>query len=165
MGGLSEFFTFEGRIGRTSYLLRTLGLWLGIGAAAFGGRVLLEHVVRPMGLGGYDAGAHGLAAGILLAALWSSAALASRRLRDMGLEPVHWLPAYFALWAVYTGLLQPLGIGQPDRFSFITVGWAALQSLPTLALLLWPGRAARPQLAAPYEPAQPTAYMNWRENG
>lgn len=165
MGGLSEFFSFEGRIGRTSYVMRTLGLWLGIGAAALGGRLILEQVIRPMGLSGYDAGAHGLAAGILLAALWSSAALASRRLRDMGLEPVHWLPAYFALWAVYTALLQPLGRAQADRFSFITLGWAALQSLPTLALLLWPGRTARPQVAAAYEPAQPTTYMNWRGHG
>ncbi|HZZ88971.1 MAG TPA: DUF805 domain-containing protein [Caulobacteraceae bacterium] len=165
MGGLSEFFSFEGRIGRASYLSRTLCLWLGIGAAAFGGRMVLETLVRPLGLGGYDAGTHGLAAGVLLAALWSSAALASRRLRDMGLEPVHWLPAYFALWAVYTALLQPFGRLQPDRFSFITLGWAALQSLPTLALLLWPARAARPQAAMAYEPAQPTAYMNWREPG
>jgi uncharacterized membrane protein YhaH (DUF805 family) len=159
MGAFSEFFGFEGRIGRLGYLWRCLAVGLGIGVLSVGGGAVLELVVRPMGLTGYQAGARGVAVGVMLSAMWSSGALASRRLRDMGLEPVHVVPAFLGLWVVYAMLMQRLGHAQSDGYGFVTVCWALL------ALLLWPGREAPLPISAVYEPPQPTAYINWRENG
>ena len=139
MGAFSEFFGFEGRISRLGYLWRCLSVGLGIGVLSIGGGAFLDIVVRPLGQAGYDAGVHGLAVGIMLAARGASAAISSRRLRDMGVEPIHVVPAYFALWLVYALLLQPLSRAQPDRYAFLTVCWALLQGMPTLALILWPG--------------------------
>src|SRR5471030_840285 len=101
MGAFTELFGFEGRLSRVGYLWRTLLVGLGIGVLAFVGRSLLEMLVRPLGAADYQAGAHGLAVAIVLLAIWASAAVTSRRLRDMGLEPVHILPVYVALWLAY----------------------------------------------------------------
>jgi uncharacterized membrane protein YhaH (DUF805 family) len=162
MNALSELFSFEGRISRVGYLWRMMGVGLGMGVLAFAGRTLLTAFVRPSGLGAYDAGAHGLAVGIVLLVIWSSAAVTTRRVRDMGLEPVHILPAYIALWIVYTQLLQPLSQLRADKDGLLLIGWAAMQALPPLSLLLWPGHSTPPPVLAGYEPAQPTEYMNWR---
>ena len=113
----------------------------------------------------YDTGAHALAVGITLSAMWAVAAIASRRLRDVGLEPVHVVPAFFILWLVYVGVLQPFGRAQPDHYGPLTACWAALQGLPMLALIFWPGREAPPPMSAVYEPAEPTQYLNWRGGG
>ena len=164
MSAIGELFGFEGRISRLGYLWRTLGVGLGIGAVAFVGRTLLTAFVRPSGLAGYEASAHGLAVGIVLLAIWSSAAITTRRIRDMGLEPVHILPAYVALWVVYTQVLQPLSQMPADKYGLLLAGWAAMQALPPLSLLLWPSHSPPPPVLASYEPAQPTAYLDWREH-
>jgi hypothetical protein len=38
-----------------------------------------------------------------------------------------------------------------------------LLAAPTLSLLILPGRPRQTPLPAGYEPSQPTAYLNWRE--
>jgi uncharacterized membrane protein YhaH (DUF805 family) len=162
MGAFEELFGFEGRITRLGFLWRNLAVGLGMGVMALGGRILLETAVRPMGLGGYDAGARGLGVAIALIAVWSSVAIACRRLRDLGLEPVHVVPIYLAVWAVSTAMLHPLIRMQPASYGLFTACWAMLLTVPTLSLLLLPSRAAPIQLAAEFKPSQPTAYMNWR---
>jgi|HubBroStandDraft_1064217.scaffolds.fasta_scaffold233300_2 uncharacterized membrane protein YhaH (DUF805 family) len=162
MGAFGELFGFEGRIDRLGYLWRSLAVGLGMGFLAVVGGAVLAMVVRPLGLGGFETGSRALAVSIMLLAMWSSAAIASRRLRDLGLEPVHFVPAYFALWVVYSVLLRPLGQLEPQTYGAITACWAVLQALPTVALLFWPGHQAPEVLPAGYEPPQPTAYLNWR---
>jgi|SRR5580698_618750 uncharacterized membrane protein YhaH (DUF805 family) len=162
MGAFGELFGFEGRVGRQGYLWRMLFVGLGIGALAFAGGVLLSAGVRPMGLGRFESGSRALAFVIAFLAMWSSAALASRRVRDMGFEPVHVVPAYLTLWVVYTLLLHPLIQLRPAMFGLLTACWAMLQVAPMLWLLFWPGRPERERLPPGYEPEQPTAYLNWR---
>ena len=162
MGAFEELFGFEGRINRLGFLWRNLVVGLGMGTMAAGGRIILQTVVRPMGLGGYDAGARGLAVGVVLLVVWSSIAIACRRLRDLALEPAHVVPLYLALWVVYSALLRPLIQLQPASFGLYTVCWAMLLAMPTLSLLFLPGRPMERPLPAGYEPPQPTAYLNWR---
>jgi uncharacterized membrane protein YhaH (DUF805 family) len=162
MGAFGELFGFDGRVSRQGYLWRMLLVGLGVGALAFAGGAVLAMGVRPMGLGRFDAGGRGLAFVIAFLAMWSSAALASRRVRDMGFEPVHVVPAYIALWVVYTVLLHPLIQQRPAMYGLLTACWAMLQVVPMFWLLFWPGRPEAARLPPGYEPTQPTAYLNWR---
>ena len=107
MGAIGEIFGFEGRISRLGYFWRSVAVVIGIVALALGGAAVILSLVRPLGLGDYEA-SRWLTIVVVLLVLWSSFALASRRLRDMGLEPVHILPLFAALWVINTVLLEPL---------------------------------------------------------
>jgi uncharacterized membrane protein YhaH (DUF805 family) len=164
MGAFGEFFGFDGRIDRLGYFWRSLGAAVLIVIAASAGAALLIFVVRPAGDARYEFGAQALTVAVVLLALWSTVALASRRLRDMGLEPAHIVPLYAALWVINVVLLQPLSRQQPDAFGALELGWVALQALAVIPLLCWPGHeAAAPQ--AHFDRVEPTAYLNWRGDG
>jgi uncharacterized membrane protein YhaH (DUF805 family) len=165
MGAFGEFFGFDGRISRLGYLGRGIGSAIGAIALAIGGGAALIFIVKPMGLAGFEAGTRWLTIAIILLWLWSSFALATRRLRDMGLEPTHIVPLYGAFWVVGVGLLTPLSRFHPESFSVMETTWMTLQSAAMIPLLLWPGRHAPAPLPVGYEPPRPTAYLNWREHG
>jgi len=163
MGALGEIFGFDGRINRIGYLWRSLAAGAAIAAVAVGALALVAFVVRPDSLAEAETLSQRLALGAILLGLWSGFALATRRLRDMGLEPVHIVPAYAALWVVNTVLLEPLSRLDGD-FTLIEATWTTAQWLVTLPLLFWPSRAPKPRIPG-YEPSQPAAYVNWREAG
>ncbi len=163
MDAIGEFLGFEGRIDRRGYVWRSIAaVALILGLSAGGGSALF-FAVRPRGEADYEACAQALAAGIVLLSLWAGSALASRRMRDMGLEPAHFVPLYAALWVANVVLLQPLSLQQPTTFAPLEGGWMLLHLLAGMTLLLWPGRD--PALRQPqFEPAQATSYVNWRES-
>lgn len=165
MGAFGELLGFEGRIGRLGYLWRTLVVWCLLAVLLAIGVGVLIFLVKPLGSGGYLAGLQWLTIGASLLVLWSSFALASRRLRDMGLEPAYIVPLLAALWVVNTVLLAPLSQLQPERFGLVELGWAGLQFLAALPLLFWPGRAAPATVVPDYHPAGPTTQMDWRAKG
>ena len=165
MGAFGEFFGFEGRISRLGYLGRALGAALGVIVLAVGGGATLLFVVRPMGLAGFEAGTRWLTITFILLWLWSSFALATRRLRDMGLEPTHIVPLYGAFWVVGVGLLTPLSRFHPASFSVMETTWMTLQCVATIPLLLWPSRGTPDAAPAVFVSQHPTAYMNWRNHG
>ena len=162
MGAISELFGFEGRIGRLGYLSRSIVVLIMVLALALEGSAALMRLVRPLGLGEYDGASRALTITVALLVLWTSLALASRRLRDMGLEPAHILPLFVALWVVNTVLLEPLSRLRPDNFGLLEPSWAALQAAAALPLLFWPGRSSGRIAPAGYEPSGPTAYLDWR---
>ncbi|MEJ0065539.1 MAG: DUF805 domain-containing protein [Caulobacteraceae bacterium] len=162
MGAIGELFGFEGRVGRLGYLCRflvVLGLVL---ALTLEGSVMLTRLIRPMGLGDYEEASRLLTVVVALLALWSGLALASRRLRDMGLEPAHILPLFVALWVVNTVLVEPLSRTRPGSFGMLEVSWAALQAAAALPLLFWPGLASPRAAPSGYKASGPTAYLDWR---
>jgi uncharacterized membrane protein YhaH (DUF805 family) len=162
MGAISELFSFEGRIGRLGYLCRSIAVLGLVLALALEGSAALTRLVRPLGLGDYEEASRSLTVVVALLVLWSSLALASRRLRDMGLEPVHIMPLFAALWVVNTVLLEPLSRLHPASFGILETSWAALEAAAALPLLVWPGRASVRAPPAGYEPSGPTAYLDWR---
>jgi uncharacterized membrane protein YhaH (DUF805 family) len=167
MGALGEIFGFEGRIDRVGYLWRSLVAGAAIGALTLGALAAVALVIRPDSLAEAAALSQRLALGAVLLALWSGFALATRRLRDMGLEPVHIVPVYAALWVVNTVLLEPLSRTDGD-FAVIEAAWMTAQWLATLPLLFWPSRRQGTRIAPRipgYEPAQPSTYLNWRDAG
>jgi uncharacterized membrane protein YhaH (DUF805 family) len=165
MGAFGKLFGFDGRISRLGYLGRGLAAAIGVIVLATGGGAALVFVVRPTGLGGFESGAQWLTIAIILLWLWSSFALATRRLRDMGLEPTHIVPLYGAFWVVGVGLLTPLSRFHPESFGVMETTWMTLQGAAMIPLLLWPSRQSQAELPTAYEPPQPTAYMNWRDHG
>ena len=162
MGAFGEIFGFDGRINRIGYLWRSLLAGAVIGVAAAIGVLATVFVIRPDGIAGAEAILERLTVGAVLLGLWSAFALAARRLRDMGVEPAHIVPVYAALWVVNTVLLEPMSRLDPARYGLAVGLWVAAQWLATLPLLFWPSRE-RPTRLPGYEPAQPTAYLNWRE--
>jgi uncharacterized membrane protein YhaH (DUF805 family) len=109
-------------------------------------------------------GAQAIMVAVVLLALWAGTAIASRRLRDMGMEPAHIVPLYAALWVVNVVLLEPLSRQQPETFGALEAGWVILQLLAAIPLLFWPSsHAVRPR--AIFERPEPTTYLNWREGG
>ena len=165
MGAIGELLGFEGRISRLGYFWRAVAAVIGIVALALGGGAAALSLIRPLGLGDYEEASRWLAITVLLLVLWSSFALASRRLRDMGAEPVHILPLFAALWVVNTVLLEPLSRMHPGGFGILEGSWALLQTAAAIPLLLWPGRPAPTPVRAGYEPTGPTAYLDWRGGG
>jgi uncharacterized membrane protein YhaH (DUF805 family) len=165
MGAFGELFTFEGRIGRLGYLGRGIGAALGVILLAIGGGAALLFLIRPMGLGEFEAATRWLTIAVILLWLWSSFALATRRLRDMGLEPTHIVPLYGAFWVVGVGLLTPMSRFHPESFSVMETTWMTLQCAAMIPLLVWPSRRVEAAIPVAYEPQQPTAYMNWRDHG
>lgn len=162
MGAFSELFGFEGRVNRLGYLWRSIVLGVLLGVLGAGAAWLLVSVLRPDGLVGPDVGVPQVLTGVLLLALWSSFALASRRLRDMGLEPAYFVPFYAALWVVNTVLLEPMSRLDRPHFGLFEAVWSTLQWLAPIPLLLWPTRGKTQPNAYYYEAPQPTAYADWR---
>jgi uncharacterized membrane protein YhaH (DUF805 family) len=165
MGAFGELFGFDGRINRLGYLWRSIMAVVVLMAVAVGGVALIVFVMSPQGVVGLDVWGERLTTAVLLLALWSGFALATRRLRDMGFEPAHIVPVYAALWVVNTVLLEPLAQLRPGDFGLLEGVWGALQLLAAIPLLFWPSHA-RPGPMAPGEfaRAEPTAYLNWRES-
>lgn len=161
MGAFGELFGFDGRINRIGYLWRSLAAGALIGILAAGALAAAVFTLHPDGLPGAAAISRQVMVGAILLGLWSAFALAARRLRDMGLEPVHIVPVYAALWVVNTVLLQPLSRIDADHFGLIEALWTAAQWLATAPLLFWPSRE-RPTRMPGYEPTQPTSYVDWR---
>lgn len=162
---MGEFFGFDGRISRLGFLWRSIVALTSIAGLAAGSIWGLGHLFAPDGLAGPARVETNVITGAVLLVLWSSFALASRRLRDMGLEPVHIVPIYAALWVINAVLLQPLSRIDPRGYGALEAGWAVLQWLVAVPLLVWP--ATRQRRSAPrrfYEPNLPTAYVNWRES-
>ena len=165
MSGLGEIFGFDGRINRLGYVWRALAIGVALAALAALAAVGLA-TWRPDGIGDSQVWTQRLTMGVILLGLWAGFALTTRRLRDMGLEPAHVVPAYAALWVIDTQLLRPMTQMQPQVFGPIETGWLALQVLFALLLLAWPGRAPASAPQSPYVTAgQPTAYLDWRHGG
>ena len=162
MGGLGELFGFDGRVNRLGYLWRSVLVGAGLMALAAGGALALA-TLRPGGMGDFEAWSQRVTMAVMLLGLWSGFALTTRRLRDMGLEPAHVVPAYAALWVVNMELLAPMTRLQPQTYGGVEATWLVLQVLLGILLLFWPSRAPsqiRPQAA--YASGQPGAYVNWR---
>ena len=164
MGFFSEFLGFDGRLNRLGYLWRLVVSTVALSLILVLGAVILAQAVRPQGLGLFDAWSRRLILVVMLLGLWASFALATRRLRDIGLEPTYIVPVYAALWVVDVVLLEPLGWLHPDGLGLLKHAWAISELLVSLALALWPSGARRERAPAEYAPAEPTSYMNWRES-
>jgi uncharacterized membrane protein YhaH (DUF805 family) len=164
MGAFGEIFGFDGRVSRMGYLWRS-ALAVFIIAVIAGLAVwTMTYALAPEGLAGPVNFENDVITGAVLLVLWSSFALATRRLRDMGVEPVYVVPIYAALWVVNSALLEPLSQLQPARFGAVEGGWMALQWLIAIPLIFWPpSNRARP--APPgYQPVAESGYLNWRES-
>jgi uncharacterized membrane protein YhaH (DUF805 family) len=161
---MGEFFGFDGRVSRLGYLWRSIVAAIGIAALAGVSLWALTNLQASDGVSGPVGVERNVITGAFLLALWSTFALASRRLRDMGLEPAHIVPLYAALWVVNAVLLEPISRIDPRNFGSFETWWVATQWLVAIPLLIWPPRtrAKIPQRSM-YEPDQPTAYLNWRE--
>jgi uncharacterized membrane protein YhaH (DUF805 family) len=164
MGAFGELFGFDGRVNRLGYLLRSFVAGAAITLLAAGGAALLAYAVRPGGAEHYELGVQALTVTTVLLVLWSTVALASRRLRDIGVEPAHVVPLYAALWVVNSVLLQPLSLQDPTSFGAMEIGWAGLQCFAIVPLLFWPGRDVVRRVAS-FDRPEPTAYLDWREHG
>jgi uncharacterized membrane protein YhaH (DUF805 family) len=124
------FFTFEGRIGRLSYLLRGMGLGIATGSLSFIGFTLFLHgVLWWLGI---------LISIAALAALVASlASLVVRRLHDMNFSGYH---------AIWVAPLQFFGVLVPPLLASEGVDVSGFESAIDLViavigacLLLWPG--------------------------
>jgi uncharacterized membrane protein YhaH (DUF805 family) len=163
MGGLGEIFGFDGRVNRLGYLGRSSLAGAGLAVLAALGALALA-TFRPDGVGDFEVWTHRLTLALLLLGLWAGFALTTRRLRDIGMEPAHVVPAYAALWVVNTELLQPMARLQPQAFGQLEAAWLVLQVLAGILVMFWPGRAPS-ETAAPhgvYAASQPSSYVNWR---
>ena len=166
MSVIGEFLGFDGRVSRLGLVWRSalMGGVLALLAALTAWA--LATYLHPAGvLGGFD-DARQVITGAVLLALWSGFALASRRLRDIGVEPAHVVPFYAALWVCNAVLLEPMSRADPHRFGPLEQAWRALQLLLIVPLVFWPPKPSAPRAPGPYDEApQPTAYLNWRESG
>jgi uncharacterized membrane protein YhaH (DUF805 family) len=163
MGGLGEFFGFDGRINRLGYLWRCIV----VGACLFGltalGSVALA-TLRPDGIGDFEVWTQRLTMAVILLGLWAGFALTTRRLRDMGLEPTHVAPGYAALWVINAVLLQPMARLEPQSYGACEAAWLVLQVLGAILLLFWPTRPLNEAQQRLYPSAHPASYLDWRES-
>jgi uncharacterized membrane protein YhaH (DUF805 family) len=164
MGAIGEIFGFDGRINRLGYLWRSIVAALVISLLAGIAAAGLVFLIRPEGLGGFEDVAQKVAIGGVLLALWSGFALASRRLRDMGLEPAHIVPVFAALWVVNAALLEPLSRVDPERFGLAEGAWVVVQLVTAIPLLFWPSREAPAPVVVVRQSPAPTSYLNWRQS-
>ena len=162
MGGLGEFFGFDGRINRLGLVWRSVVVGTGIAALAAIAAIALV-TLGPGGVGDFETWTQRLTLAVILLSLWAGFGLATRRLRDMGIEPVYVAPAFAALWVADRELLQPLARLEPQSFGPIEAAWMALQVVFALTLLAWPSRALVDIRQAVFA-GQPTAHLNWRES-
>jgi uncharacterized membrane protein YhaH (DUF805 family) len=162
MGGLGEIFGFDGCVNRLGYLGRTIIAGAGLTGLAMLGALALS-TIGPAGIGDFEAWMQRFRMAVILLGLWAGFALTTRRLRDIGLEPAHVVPAYAALWVINTELLQPMARLQPQTYGQIEAAWLVLQVLAGILLLFWPTRAAAQAASLPaYATPQPAAYVDWR---
>ncbi|HEY3800195.1 MAG TPA: DUF805 domain-containing protein [Caulobacteraceae bacterium] len=167
MGALGEFFGFEGRVTRLGYLWRCVAIGavmlLLAGLATF----TLTRWLVPTGVMGPEDALNIAITSVYLLSLWAGFALATRRLRDMGIEPVHFVPLYAAFWLVNAVLVEPMVRIDPADFRVFENGWIAFHWVAALPLLFWPSTHDDRHAAASgmsYDPTQPTAYLDWREH-
>jgi uncharacterized membrane protein YhaH (DUF805 family) len=134
---LDSIFSFQGRIGRLHYFLRTLCIGaamgvlstLGIGLAVFTRAPGMTAILALLGVG------------LFAAFLWASFALQARRLRDIGGAPLYIIPA----WCVFTVMdvlvahtVPALAVGLMHSQTFL----GALVNLGLqCCLLCWPSKA------------------------
>ena len=164
MSIIGEFFSFEGRVSRLGLIGRGIAVsatLIILALAVIAGGVIL---FRPRNLlDAYQTLIMPVAVVVGLLSIWSSFALATRRLRDMGVEPMHLTPPYVALWVVNVVLLEPLAGMDPFRFAGLERWWQLLAWGILVVLLVWPPFAAR---EAPPEIGQrglgEGAYSDWR---
>lgn len=164
MGVFGEFFGFDGRLDRFGFLWRNVIMAAVVAALAGGGIWFNTYVLDPDGLtGGADLNGE-ILTGAFLLGFWSSFALSTRRLRDIGLEPIYIVPLYAALWVVNEVLLEPMSRLDPRGFAALENLWAAMQVVAAIPLLLWP--SSKRQLSGPaeYTRSEPTTALNWRES-
>jgi len=165
MSVFGEFLGFDGRITRLGLVWRSIVMGAILAVLAALTAWALATLVHPEGVLSSVGDVRQVITGAVLLALWSSFALASRRLRDMGLEPTHVLPFIAALWVCNTVLLEPMSRADPHRYGLIETAWRALQIVIIVPLIFWPPRAPEPRRPGRYdEPPQPTQYVNWRES-
>ncbi|MFI4933367.1 MAG: DUF805 domain-containing protein [Caulobacterales bacterium] len=165
MGVFGEFLSFDGRVGRLGYLWRSVVMLLALMGVAGLATAALATVFHPDGVQGALDMARDVITGAFLMGLWSSFALATRRLRDMGLEPAHVVPLYAAFWVINAVLLEPMSRLDPGHYQRMESAWTVLQWLAAVPLIFWPSQAQAPAPLSRYtETPQPTAYLNWRES-
>jgi uncharacterized membrane protein YhaH (DUF805 family) len=163
MGGLGEFFGFDGRINRLGYLWRCVVVGASMLGLTLFGSVALANL-RPGGMGDFEAWSQRLTLAVMLLGLWAGFALTTRRLRDMGLEPAHVVPAYAALWVINAELLQPMARLEPQTYGAGEAAWMVLQVLSAILLLFWPSRPLNEAQQRFYASANPASYLDWRES-
>lgn len=164
MDAFGEFFGFDGRLDRFGYLWRSLVMVAVVAALAGGAIWFNTFVLDPDGLTGVSGLDSEILTGGFLLALWSSFAMTTRRLRDMGLEPAHIVPIYAALWVVNEVLLEPMSRLDPRNFAGLEGVWIALQGVAAIPLLLWPSSKRQAIAPSEYARPEPTAALNWRES-
>jgi uncharacterized membrane protein YhaH (DUF805 family) len=124
------FFTFEGRIGRLSYLLRGMGLGIATGSLLVVGFTLFLHgVLWWLGILIFVAA---------LAALFASlASLVARRLHDMNFSGYHaiWVVPVLFFGALVPPLLGSEGVDVSGSEPAIDLVIAVISA----CLFLWPG--------------------------
>src|SRR5579872_2606737 len=108
MSVFGEFLGFDGRITRLGLVWRSMVMGAILAVLAALTAWALATLVHPEGVLSSVGDVRQVITGAVLLALWSSFALASRRLRDMGLEPTHVLPFFAALWVCNAVLLEPM---------------------------------------------------------
>ena len=165
MDTFDEFFGFDGRLDRVGYLWRSLVMAALLAAVAGGAIWFNTYVLDPDSLTGGSGLDNEIPTGALLAgASWSCFALTTRRLRDIGLEPIYIVPLCAALWVINEVLLEPMSRLDPRDFAPLEGLWMVLQWVTAIPLLLWP--SSNRQMTAPTEFARPesTAVLNWRES-
>ncbi len=166
MGVLGEFFGFDGRVNRVGYVWRSIVIGFVLVALCAGSLMGLPLLLQPGSILGAMDLERDIVTATFLLALWSSFALGSRRLRDMGLEPTHFVPLYAACWVINAVLLEPMSRVDPMRFGVMELAWSSAQWLSAIPLIFWPSHEGAPAPISRYDiPAQPTAYLNWRETG
>jgi uncharacterized membrane protein YhaH (DUF805 family) len=163
MGGLGEFFGFDGRINRLGYLWRCVVVGASLTGLTVLGSVALA-TFRPGGMGDFGVWTQRLTMAVMLIGLWAGFGLTTRRLRDMGLEPAHVVPAYAALWVVNTELLQPMARLEPQTYGAGEAAWIVLQVVCAILLLGWPSRPFNEAQQRFHASANPASYLDWRES-
>jgi uncharacterized membrane protein YhaH (DUF805 family) len=164
MSGLGDFFGFEGRINRLGIVWRAAVVGVGLAALAAAGAVALT-TYGPGGIGDFQTWTQRLTLAVILLGLWAGFALATRRLRDMGVEPTYVAPAYAALWVANEQLLAPLSRLEPQSYGPIETAWIVAQVVLGLVLIAWPSRTGEAHQPTVAFAAPAATSLNWRESG
>jgi uncharacterized membrane protein YhaH (DUF805 family) len=137
-------FSFEGRIGRLSYLgwslvsmLVTAILGTALAFALFMSFARSMRGMKPDQIL-HQPSFWGVAGILLVVVAWPSLALAAKRLRDIGLPPLTWIGIFFAFYAMDHLLIAPFLNASMLTGTIVGVIFSWLSGL---FLLLMPGRA------------------------